>query len=98
MFYFCKNNKLLVQYLRELLQKCLKRTNISIIKLLFFDTSGLTQKDSNTATTLVTSFICTIWLNRENNRNKIDIFKNSIMKNHDYQKKSLQKQNTKDFQ
>ena len=55
--------------------------------MLFFDTSGLTQKDSNTATTLVTSFICTIWLNRENNRNKIDIFKNSIMKNHDYQKK-----------
>ena len=56
MFYFCKNNKLLVQYLRELLQKCLKQTNLSMIKLLFFDTSGLTQKDGNTTTTLVTSF------------------------------------------
>ena len=86
MFYFFNNNKLLVQYVRGLLQKCLKRTNISIIKLLFFDTSGLTQKDSNTATTLVTSFICTTWYNRENYRNKIGIFKNSIIKKHGYQK------------
>ena len=65
--------------------------------MLFFDTSGLTQKDSNTATILVTNFICTTWLNRENHRNKIDIFKTNIIKKHGYQKIVFKKKMPKIF-
>ena len=60
---------------KVLLQKYLNTTNFSLVRLLFLGTSGLNNKDSNTVTTNVTSYICTKWSYWENHRDKLKIWK-----------------------
>ena len=43
MMYYCKNKEFTVKYLRGLLQKCLDVDNISLIKMLFLDTTGFNK-------------------------------------------------------
>ena len=97
MVYFCEDKKVLVQFLRVLLQKCLNITNLSLVKLLFLDTTGLNKKDSNTVTALVTSFICNIWYNRDNNGDKLKIWKRSVIKKQSFQKIVLRNKMPKIF-
>ena len=97
MFYYCKEIKVLVQFLKELLQKCLNRTDLSLVKLIFLDTSGLKKKDSNTVTAIVTSYICTIWYNRENHRDKLKIWKKNIITKKSFQKIVLRNRMPKIF-
>ena len=61
MMYYCRNNTELVQYMRGLINICINRNGVGMIKLLFLDTSGLSKRDSNTAVVLLVIFICTIW-------------------------------------
>ena len=75
-----------MKFLRELLKKCLNKNSITLVRLLFLDTSDLHQKDSNAVISLVTSFICTIWYNRENPGNKLNILKRSIITKQRFQK------------
>ena len=86
MFYFCKEKKVLVKFLRELLKKCLNKNSITLVRLLFLDTSDLHRKDSNAVISLLTSFICTIWYNRENPGNKLNILKRTIITKQRFQK------------
>ena len=65
--------------------------------MLFLDTSGLTKKDSNTVTALVTSYICTIWYNRENHRDKLKIWKKDIITKKSFQKIVLKNRMPKVF-
>ena len=75
MMYYCKNNTVLIQFMKGLIKKCIGRNDVSMIKLLFLDTSGLYKRDSNTAVVLLTKYICTIWYNRDNHGGKHIILK-----------------------
>ena len=97
MFYYCKDIKVLVQFLKVLLQKCLNTTYFSLVRLLFLDTPGLNNKYSNTVTAIVTSYICTIWYNRENHRDKLKIWKKNIITKKSFQKIVLRNRMPKIF-
>ena len=81
MFYFCNKIKVVIKYLRVLLQRILNIDNVNLIKLLFLDTTDLTNKDSNSVLAIISSFICTIWYNRGHTGDKLIIFKKNIMTN-----------------
>ena len=97
MVYFCEDKKVIVQFLRALLQKCLIIPNVSLVRLPFLDTTGFNKKDSNTVTFLVTSFICNIWYNRENTGDKLEIWKRNIIKKQSFQKIVLTNKIPKNF-
>ena len=97
MVYFCEDKKVIVKFLRALLQKCLNIPNVSLVKLLFLDTTGFDKKDSNTITALVTSFICNIWYNRDNPGDKLEIWKRNIIKKQSFQKIVLRNKMPKIF-
>ena len=65
--------------MRGLINICINRNGVGMIKLLFLDTSGLSKRDSNTAVVLLAIFICTIWYNRDNHGDKLIILKRAIM-------------------
>ena len=46
-----------------------------MIKLLLFDTTPLNKKKKNVATILISSYICNIWYNRDNQCDKLQLFK-----------------------
>ena len=71
---------------KELIKKKLLKNYISLIRLLFFDTSMIRGKDSNTVVSLVTNYICTIWYNRGHTGDKLHILKKCILSSHRYQK------------
>ena len=95
MMYYCKDKQILVKYLKGLLQKCLIRNDISMIKMLFLDTSGFHERDSNTITAIISAFICTIWYNRELTGDKINILKTNIILNQNYHKILLKEKMSK---
>ena len=84
--YYCQEMKELVCFLKELIKKLLLKNDISLIRLLFFYTSMLRVKESNTVVSLVTNYICTIWYNRGHTGNKLHILKKCILSSHRYQK------------
>ena len=84
MMYYCDENKILVYFLRELLQKVVLRNDLSLVKLLFLDTTTLRERDRNSVVALVTNYICTVWYNRGHNGNKLAILKKSIISKHRY--------------
>ena len=55
-----------------------------MIKLLFYDTASLNKKNNNTATVLVTDYICTIWNNRDSHCDKIYLLKKRILQRCQY--------------
>ena len=97
MFYYCKDIKVLVHFFKILLQKCLNTTHFSLVRLIFLDTSGLNNKDSNTVTTNATSYIYNIWYNLENHRDKLKIWKKNIITKKSFQKIVLRNRMPKIF-
>ena len=97
MMYYCKNKEFTVKYLRGLLQKCLDVDNISLIKMLFLDTTGFHKRDSNTITAIVVTFICTIWYSREHRQDKINILKKNLILNQKHHKAILKDKMDKIF-
>ena len=97
MMYYCKNKEFTVKYLRGLLQKCLNISNISLIKMLFLDTTGFNKRDSNTIIAIVVTFICTIWYNREHRQDKINILKKNLILNQKHHKAILKDKMDKIF-
>ena len=86
--------------MKGLIKKCIGRNDVSMIKLLFLDTSGLYKRDSNTAVILITNYICTIWYNdnRDNHSdNKLNTLKRAIMTKLRYHKILLGEKMTKTF-
>ena len=73
MVYYCKEIKQLLCFLRELLKEVLSRHDLSLMRLLFLDTSMLRLRESNTVVALVTNYICTIWYNRGHTGDKLYI-------------------------
>lgn len=84
MFYYCHQIKHLLAWFKKLLVQCLNTNQFSMIKLLFFDTTSFNKKNKNTATILVTDYICTIWNNRDNQCDKIYLLKKRILKRFQY--------------
>ena len=97
MMYYCKNKEFTVKYLRGLLQKCLDVDNISLIKMLFLDTTGFHKRDSNTITAIVVTFICTIWYSREHRQDKINILKKNLILNQKHHRAILKDKMDKVF-
>ena len=97
MVYYCKEVKQLLCFLRELLKKVLFRYDLSLVKLLFLDTSILSQREGNTVVALVTNYICTIWYNRGHTGDKLYILKKNILSSHRYQKTILKDKMPKIF-
>ena len=95
--YYCKENKQLVYFLRELIQKVVLRNDLSLLKLLFLDTSTLRQRDRNTVVALVTNYICTVWYNRGNTGDKLAMLRKSITSKHRYHKTVLKDKMPKIF-
>ena len=69
---------------QETVSTMLEHKSISMIKLLFFDTTSFNKKNKNTATILVTDYICTIWNNRDNHCDKIYLLKKRILQHFQY--------------
>ena len=67
------------------------------MKLLFLDTSILSQREGNTVVALVTNYICTIWYNRGHTGDKLYILKKNILSSHRYQKTILKDKMPKIF-
>ena len=97
MVYYCKEVEQVVCFLRELIKKLTLKNDLSLIRLLFFDTSMLGEKDSNTVVTLVTNYICTIWYNRGHTGDKLHILKKCILSSQRYQKLILKDKMPKIF-
>ena len=75
MMYYCKENKNLVYFLKELFEKVVLRNNWSLVKLLFLDTSTLGQRYRNSVVALVTNYIWTVWYYRRNKGYKLAMLK-----------------------
>lgn len=81
-----------MSYIFELRYICLKKLSVFIykdqltmIKLLFFDTSSLNNNiNTNTAALLVTDCICTVWNNRDSQCDNIFLLKNNFLQRHQY--------------
>ena len=82
MLYFCVNKTPLVNWFKKFLMSCINVGNISMIKLLLFDTSSLSKKKKNVATILISSYICNIWYNRDSQFDKLYLLKKRIMQQH----------------
>ena len=71
-------------FLRELLKEVSSGHDLSLIKLLFFDTSMIEQRESNTIVALVTNYIRTIWYNQGHTGDKLHNLKKNMLSGHRY--------------
>ena len=97
MLYFCNEIRDLVNWFRKLLMLCLGSTNLSMIKLLVYDTTAMNRKKKNTVSILVTNYICTVWNNRDNPGDKLFLLKKKIMQQHNTSQFVLKEKMSKMF-